>query len=67
MHGPRADSLPAAPEPERKRKIVDYVLQTRRQILKLLVLVRWSSEAENVAKCMVRLAWIRGPWGELPS
>lgn len=38
----------------RKRKIVDYVLQTRRQILKLLVLVRWSAEADNVAKCMVR-------------
>ncbi|KAL8292356.1 hypothetical protein RQP46_001822 [Phenoliferia psychrophenolica] len=47
-----AEILPSTPEPERKRKIVDYVLQTRRQILKLLVLVRWSSEADNVAKCM---------------
>ncbi|KAK4703340.1 mediator of RNA polymerase II transcription subunit 14, partial [Phenoliferia sp. Uapishka_3] len=47
-----AEILPGTPEPVRKRKIVDYVLQTRRQILKLLVLVRWSSEADNVAKCM---------------
>ncbi|ORY89721.1 mediator complex subunit MED14-domain-containing protein [Leucosporidium creatinivorum] len=46
------ETLPSAPDQARKRAIVDYVLQTRRQILKLLVLVRWSSEAENLAKCM---------------
>ena len=45
--------LPHQPDQARKRAIVDYVLQTRRQILKLLVLVRWSSEADNVTKCMV--------------
>ncbi|KAI5477894.1 Mediator complex, subunit Med14 [Pseudohyphozyma bogoriensis] len=47
-----AETLPSSPDPDRKRAIVDYVLQTRRQILKLLVLVRWSGEASNVGKCM---------------
>lgn len=46
-------SLPSTQDAARKRAIVDYVLQTRRQILKLLVLVRWSAEADNVGKCMV--------------
>ncbi|KAM0747999.1 MED14-domain-containing protein [Meredithblackwellia eburnea MCA 4105] len=47
-----AEVLPGKTELDRKRAIVDYVLQTRRQLIKLLVLVRWSREADNVAKCM---------------
>ncbi|KAK4054377.1 mediator complex subunit [Microbotryomycetes sp. JL221] len=47
-----AETLPHQDDASRKRAIVDYVLQTRRQLLKLLVLVRWSSEARSVAKCM---------------
>jgi hypothetical protein len=52
-HNTLSRSLPSTPDAAKKRAIVDYVLQTRRQVLKLLVLVRWSSEAGNVAKCMV--------------
>ncbi|KAM0789552.1 hypothetical protein ACM66B_000363 [Microbotryomycetes sp. NB124-2] len=46
------ETLPHQDDAAKKRAIVDYVLQTRRQILKLLVLVRWSSQAHSVAKCM---------------
>lgn len=40
---------------------MDYVLSTRRQILKLLVLVRWAKEAHKVQKCMVCLPLSRRP------
>ncbi|SGY13429.1 BQ5605_C010g05859 [Microbotryum silenes-dioicae] len=46
------ETLPSSSDPARKRAIVDYVLQTRRQLLKLLVLVRWSSQADALHKCM---------------
>lgn len=49
-----AETLPAADDAAKKRAVVDYVLQTRRQLLKLLVLVRWSRDAIGVRKCMVR-------------
>ncbi|GAA5826413.1 hypothetical protein JCM11251_002355 [Rhodosporidiobolus azoricus] len=46
------ETLPSQPDQSRKRAIVDYVLHTRRQLVKLLVLTRWSSEAERVGKAM---------------
>ncbi|KAK4054165.1 mediator complex subunit [Microbotryomycetes sp. JL201] len=46
------ETLPHQDDATKKRAIVDYVLQTRRQVLKLLVLVRWSSQAQSVAKSM---------------
>lgn len=45
--------LPSAPDDKRKRMVVDYALQTRRQLLKLLVLVRWSERAQGITKSMV--------------
>lgn len=53
--------LPSTKDAERKKAIVDYVLSTRRQILKLLVLVRWAKEAHKVQKCMVSLPLSRRP------
>ncbi|GAA5917919.1 hypothetical protein JCM6882_006500 [Rhodosporidiobolus microsporus] len=46
------ETLPSQPDQSRKRAIVDYVLHTRRQLVKLLVLTRWSTEAERVGKAM---------------
>lgn len=36
----------------RKRKIVDHVLNSRRQLVKLLVLARWSKEAHRLHKAI---------------
>ncbi|GAA6003091.1 hypothetical protein JCM10207_001982 [Rhodosporidiobolus poonsookiae] len=47
-----AETLPSQNDQARKRAVVDYVLHTRRQILKLLVLTRWSTEADRIGKAM---------------
>ncbi|BGP48945.1 mediator complex subunit [Rhodotorula kratochvilovae] len=46
------ETLPSQNDQARKRAIVDYVLHTRRQLLKLLVLTRWSTEADRIQKAM---------------
>ncbi|GJN91168.1 hypothetical protein Rhopal_004186-T1 [Rhodotorula paludigena] len=46
------ETLPSQNDQARKRAIVDYVLHTRRQVLKLLVLTRWSTEADRIGKAM---------------
>ncbi|GAA5881416.1 hypothetical protein JCM1840_007562 [Sporobolomyces johnsonii] len=46
------ETLPSSNDQQRKRNIVDYVLHTRRQVLKLLVLARWSTEAHRIQKAM---------------
>lgn len=44
------ETLPSSTDQQRKQSLVDYVLQFRRQFLKLLVLTRWSKESEKVKK-----------------
>ncbi|GAA5897842.1 uncharacterized protein JCM6883_000839 [Sporobolomyces salmoneus] len=44
------ETLPSHPDQQRKQLLVDYVLHTRRQFLKLLVLTRWSAESERIRK-----------------
>ncbi|TNY21035.1 mediator of RNA polymerase II transcription subunit 14 [Rhodotorula diobovata] len=46
------ETLPSHPDQHRKRALVDYVLHTRRQLVKLLVLTRWSTEAAPIHKAM---------------
>lgn len=47
LHGPDA-SHDHLQQQQRKRSIVDHVLATRRQLVKLLVLARWGAEAHRV-------------------
>jgi hypothetical protein len=44
------ETLPSHSDQQRKQLLVDYVLHTRRQLLKLLVLTRWSAESERIRK-----------------
>lgn len=37
-------SLPSKSDLQRKRSIIEYVVSTRRQTVKLLVLLRWAKE-----------------------
>ncbi|GAA5844535.1 hypothetical protein JCM9279_006338 [Rhodotorula babjevae] len=46
------ETLPSHSDQLRKRALVDYVLHTRRQLVKLLVLTRWSTEAKPIHKAM---------------
>ncbi|GAA5924067.1 hypothetical protein JCM3775_005586 [Rhodotorula graminis] len=46
------ETLPSHSDQLRKRALVDYVLNTRRQLVKLLVLTRWSTEAKPIHKAM---------------
>ncbi|RUS20565.1 hypothetical protein BC937DRAFT_94940 [Endogone sp. FLAS-F59071] len=47
----RSSRLPALGEVERKRRILEYVINTRQQFIKLLVLVKFAVNARNVQKC----------------
>lgn len=44
------ETLPSHTDQQRKQLLVDYVLHTRRQFLKLLVLTRWSAESDRIRK-----------------
>ncbi|GAA5880549.1 hypothetical protein JCM16303_005426 [Sporobolomyces ruberrimus] len=44
------ETLPSHSDQQRKQLLVDYVLHTRRQFIKLLVLTRWSAESERIRK-----------------
>ncbi|GAA5952945.1 hypothetical protein JCM3765_003014 [Sporobolomyces pararoseus] len=44
------ETLSSSPDQQRKQSIIDYVLQTRRQFLKLLVITRWSKESDRIKK-----------------
>lgn len=54
LPGSHAASMSAAgtDDQARKRKIVDHVLNSRRQLVKLLVLARWSKEAHRLHKAI---------------
>lgn len=60
--------LPSLHESARAAQIFQFSLYSRRQVVKLLALVRWSKESEVVAKCMVssslclvaRFWWVAG-------
>ncbi|MBW0464665.1 hypothetical protein O181_004380 [Austropuccinia psidii MF-1] len=47
-----AETSPTLDDFERKKRVIDYVIHSRRQIIKLLVLVKWSSNSSSVHKIM---------------
>lgn len=52
--GELGEILPSLHESARAPQILQFALYSRRQVVKLLALVRWSKESEVVAKCLVR-------------
>lgn len=57
---PRTYSLPAKNDDNRKRAIIAYVVSNRRQIIKLLVLLRWSRDStQEVERCMNLVAFLQ--------
>lgn len=51
-HSHASTSAAGTDDQARKRKIVDHVLNSRRQLVKLLVLARWSKEAHRLHKAI---------------
>lgn len=45
--------LPSMNDVEKKRRILNYTTQMRKQYLKLLVLVKWAENAKDIQMCQV--------------
>lgn len=37
----------------KKKKMLEYLLETRRQMIKMLVLVKWAKVSKEVEQCIV--------------
>jgi hypothetical protein len=47
-------SLPGMSDSARKRKLADFVVAWKKQVVKLYAVTKWSRDADIVQKCMVR-------------
>ncbi|EAU91571.2 hypothetical protein CC1G_02060 [Coprinopsis cinerea okayama7 len=53
-----AETLPSMSDAVRKRTIADWVVKTKKQVVKLYAVVKWSRDAETVQKCMNIIGFI---------
>ncbi|KAI9442706.1 MED14-domain-containing protein [Lactarius indigo] len=49
-----AETLPSMSDSARKRKLADFVVAWKKQVVKLYAVTKWSRDADIVQKCMVR-------------
>ncbi|KIJ59729.1 hypothetical protein HYDPIDRAFT_118235 [Hydnomerulius pinastri MD-312] len=47
-----AETLPNMSDSARKRTIADWVVKTKKQVVKLYAITKWARDAETVQKCM---------------
>ncbi|KAJ3526719.1 hypothetical protein NMY22_g10058 [Coprinellus aureogranulatus] len=47
-----AETLPSMSDAVRKRTLADWVVKTKKQVVKLYAVAKWSRDAETVQKCM---------------
>ncbi|KAF5388784.1 hypothetical protein D9757_005677 [Collybiopsis confluens] len=47
-----SETLPNMSDTARKRTLADWVVKTKKQIVKLYAIVKWSRDADTVQKCM---------------
>lgn len=45
--------MPNMSDSARKRTLADWVVKTKKQVVKLYAVVKWSRDADTVQKCMV--------------
>ncbi|KAG2180765.1 hypothetical protein INT44_003772 [Umbelopsis vinacea] len=53
-----AETLPAMSEVDKKRSILYYTTNARKQFVKLLVLLKWASNAQNIQTCQNIMAFL---------
>lgn len=47
-------SMPNMSDTARKRTLADWVVKTKKQVVKLYAVAKWSRDAHTIQKCMVR-------------
>ncbi|CAK5281368.1 unnamed protein product [Mycena citricolor] len=47
-----AETMPNMSDPAKKRTLADWVVKTKKQVVKLYAVVKWSRDADTVQKCM---------------
>ncbi|KAL0581807.1 mediator complex subunit [Marasmius crinis-equi] len=47
-----AETLPNSSDTARKRMLADWVVKTKKQVVKLYAVVKWARDADTVQKCM---------------
>ncbi|KAI8368341.1 mediator complex subunit MED14-domain-containing protein [Choanephora cucurbitarum] len=52
------DTLPSMSDVEKKRRILTYSISVRKQFLKLLVLIKWAENAEDIQMCQNIMAFL---------
>jgi mediator of RNA polymerase II transcription subunit 14 len=52
-------SMPSMSDPARKRTLADWVVKSKKQVVKLYAIAKWARDAEAVQKCMVRSIYLR--------
>jgi len=45
--------MPNMSDTARKRTLADWVVKTKKQVVKLYAVVKWARDADTVQKCMV--------------
>jgi hypothetical protein len=43
--------MPSMSDQERKRHILDHIVQTRQAFIRFLVLVQWAKNADEIQRC----------------
>lgn len=46
--------MPNMSDSARKRTLADWVVKTKKQVVKLYAVAKWARDADAVQKCMVR-------------
>ncbi|KAJ8102525.1 mediator complex subunit MED14-domain-containing protein [Lipomyces tetrasporus] len=54
------ETLPAANDTTKKRKFLNFLIHTRQQYIKLLVLTQWSRNARDISKVIDVVSWLSG-------
>lgn len=45
--------MPNMSDTARKRTMADWVVKTKKQVVKLYAVAKWSRDADTIQKCMV--------------
>jgi hypothetical protein len=52
-YGSHVLRMPSMSDPARKRTLADWVVRSKKQVVKLYALAKWARDADAVQKCMV--------------
>ncbi|KAI5889043.1 mediator complex, subunit MED14 [Schizophyllum commune H4-8] len=62
-----AETLPGMSDVARKRTLADFVVATKKQVVKLYAIAKWAREAETVQKCLNLVGFLMNQKYEIDS